>query len=254
MAERKYISKKLRFEVFKRDNFTCQYCGRMAPDVILQVDHIKPVKEGGTNDILNLVTSCVDCNLGKGAKLLSDDSAVKKQQTQLKLLGEKREQLEMVLQWKNELLQMQDKEVNTIVQYVEDKTKILFNPAGKEFIRKIIKKYGFSEAYDSTVIAVSNYFTSPDSESFNRAVEYIDRICANRLQQKENPMLIHINYIIKIIKNMYPNTNPYPIKRFLKEHLKKEEDVQYIKSFLYKTENIYFFKDKLLEYYGEEIM
>ena len=252
MAERKYISKKLRFEVFKRDNFTCQYCGRMSPDVILQVDHIKPVKEGGTNDVLNLVTSCVDCNLGKGAKLLSDDSSVKKQQAQLKLLGEKREQLEMVLQWKNELQQMQDKEVNTIVQYVEDKTQILFNPAGKEFIRKIIKKYGFSEAYDSAVIAVSNYFTSPDSESFNRAVNYIDRICANRLQQKENPMLIHINYIIKVIKNTYPNVNPYPIKQFLKKHMEGKGEIIAIKSFLYHTNNFYDFKTYLEEYYGGE--
>ena len=40
MAERKPIGKKMRFEVFKRDKFTCQYCGRKAPDVILEVDHI----------------------------------------------------------------------------------------------------------------------------------------------------------------------------------------------------------------------
>ena len=30
--EREPISKKLRFEVFKRDSFTCQYCGSKAPD------------------------------------------------------------------------------------------------------------------------------------------------------------------------------------------------------------------------------
>ena len=57
MAERKPIPKKLRFEVFKRDRFTCQYCGRMSPDVILEVDHIKPVAEGGEDEILNLITS-----------------------------------------------------------------------------------------------------------------------------------------------------------------------------------------------------
>ena len=67
MAKRQPISKKLRFEVFKRDSFTCQYCGLKAPDVILEVDHIKPVKEGGTNDLLNLITSCYICNRGKGA-------------------------------------------------------------------------------------------------------------------------------------------------------------------------------------------
>ncbi len=68
--KRKGLSKKLRFEVFKRDGFTCQYCGRSAPDVILEVDHIKSVKNGGDNDIMNLITSCFDCNRGKGKRKL----------------------------------------------------------------------------------------------------------------------------------------------------------------------------------------
>ena len=45
--ERKSISKKIRFEVYKRDKFTCQYCGRKATDVILNVDHIEPISKGG---------------------------------------------------------------------------------------------------------------------------------------------------------------------------------------------------------------
>lgn len=61
------LSKSLRFEVFKRDSFTCQYCGRSAPEVLLHADHIDPKANGGEDTILNLVTSCQDCNLGKGA-------------------------------------------------------------------------------------------------------------------------------------------------------------------------------------------
>lgn len=49
MEKRKAISQTLRFEVFKRDLFTCQYCGKRAPDVVLEVDHIKPVSKGGSN-------------------------------------------------------------------------------------------------------------------------------------------------------------------------------------------------------------
>ena len=45
--KRKSITKSVRFEVFKRDGFKCQYCGASAPDVILEVDHIVPVAEGG---------------------------------------------------------------------------------------------------------------------------------------------------------------------------------------------------------------
>ena len=47
----------------------CQYCGQSAPDVVLEVDHIVPVAEGGDNDIMNLITSCRDCNRGKVRKL-----------------------------------------------------------------------------------------------------------------------------------------------------------------------------------------
>ncbi|MBO4509112.1 MAG: HNH endonuclease [Spirochaetaceae bacterium] len=79
MTERVPIPKRIRFEVFKRDSFTCQYCGRKAPEVILHIDHIKPVSIGGTNELLNLTTSCESCNLGKSNIPLSDNSVVEKQ-------------------------------------------------------------------------------------------------------------------------------------------------------------------------------
>ena len=55
-----------RFKVLRRDNFTCQYCGAKAPAVVLQVDHVVPVSQGGDGEMDNLVTSCVTCNRGKG--------------------------------------------------------------------------------------------------------------------------------------------------------------------------------------------
>jgi hypothetical protein len=65
------LSKKVRFNIFKRDFFTCQYCGATPPGVVLEVDHIHPVSEGGKNTSDNLITACFDCNRGKGAELLS---------------------------------------------------------------------------------------------------------------------------------------------------------------------------------------
>jgi len=65
---------RLRFEVFKKDNFTCQYCGRnIKQDKIkLHCDHIIPKALGGSNKKENLITSCKECNLGKGDILLVD--------------------------------------------------------------------------------------------------------------------------------------------------------------------------------------
>ncbi len=64
------ISKRRRFDVFKRDGFACTYCGRKPPEVLLQVDHIIPVKDGGGNDEGNLTTACQPCNIGKSAHSL----------------------------------------------------------------------------------------------------------------------------------------------------------------------------------------
>ena len=69
------ISTRTRFEVLKRDDFTCRYCGRAAPEVRLHVDHIVPASKGGSDELVNLVTACQDCNLGKAAVPLQTRAA-----------------------------------------------------------------------------------------------------------------------------------------------------------------------------------
>lgn len=54
-----------RWAVLERDKFTCRYCGQFAPNVMLHVDHVTAVCEGGTDDLDNLVTACSACNIGK---------------------------------------------------------------------------------------------------------------------------------------------------------------------------------------------
>jgi len=59
---------KLKRLIFKRDNYTCQYCG--AENVTLECDHFYPIALGGDNSDRNLVTACVPCNRAKGKKLI----------------------------------------------------------------------------------------------------------------------------------------------------------------------------------------
>jgi hypothetical protein len=89
--ERIALSKKLRFNVFKRDLFTCQYCGSTPPGAVLEVDHMHPVSKGGSNDIDNLITACFSCNRGKSDGLIS--SLPTSVADKAAILAEKMEQL-----------------------------------------------------------------------------------------------------------------------------------------------------------------
>jgi len=59
-----------RREVFRRDNYTCQYCGRHGTP--LTVDHITPKRLGGEHTWTNVVAACPSCNHKKGGRRLNE--------------------------------------------------------------------------------------------------------------------------------------------------------------------------------------
>lgn len=61
------VSKSLRYEIFRRDNHACRYCGVTSADAKLTIDHVVPTALGGSDQPDNLVTACADCNAGKKA-------------------------------------------------------------------------------------------------------------------------------------------------------------------------------------------
>jgi hypothetical protein len=186
--KRKSITKKCRFEVFKRDSFTCQYCGKSAPDVVLEIDHIKPVVEGGDNSLLNLVTSCFDCNRGKGKRKLSDNSSVKKQAKQLKLLKDKNEQLKMLLDYRESISDYRENEVNAIQDVFKSTTGYGFSIKFKKKVKGFIKKYELNEVLDSLDICINQYYKDND-DTAELVLKKLPKVLASRLELKNNPGL-----------------------------------------------------------------
>jgi len=119
------ISTRTRFEIFKRDNFTCQYCGRHPPQIILHCDHILAVSKGGSDERINLLTSCMDCNLGKSNKLLGEK--IEPLENQIQLETERSEQVKRY----NTFLKNQRKAVIQSLQEISDKYILLIgeNPS-----------------------------------------------------------------------------------------------------------------------------
>lgn len=200
MTPRKAISKKMRFEVLKRDKFTCQYCGKQSPEVVLHLDHVKPVSKGGKNTMLNLVTSCVDCNLGKGARELSDDSELNKQKAQLNELAEKQEQVKLMIKWREQLIDADELMVDSVVKVIN---KHIVDWSVSELttgrIRSIVSKGKYSALMDSINIAKSKYGYVANQDDAN---DFIN-MCLKVISKNQDPVKQKINYAKGIARNRF---------------------------------------------------
>lgn len=194
MPERKTIPKSVRFDVFKRDNFTCQYCGRKSPDIVLHIDHINPVSKGGGNEVINLITSCVECNLGKSDKLISDKTSIEKQRAQLEELNRRREQLEMLLAWRDELSNFDEYVAGQVVERLNEfMDGASINELGRATIIGWLKKFDVIEILDAAEISRKNL--SESNEAFFNA---IPKICqSKRLPEVQQ----RIRYARGILRN-----------------------------------------------------
>lgn len=177
MSKRKGLSKKLRFDVFKRDSFECQYCGATPPKVILHCDHVIPVKNGGENDIDNLVTSCESCNLGKGATSLN--VIPEKIQIKAKKAAEKEAQIvayNRLLESKRDRLEGEAWDVASIfIDHFDKNCGIR-----KDWFRSIksfVGKLPAVDVMDAMEIAIDNW---PDVE--DNCFRYFCGICWNKIK------------------------------------------------------------------------
>lgn len=213
--KRKTISKKDRFEIFKRDSFSCQYCGRSAPDVILRVDHIVPISKDGEDNIINMITACEECNQGKSNRELNDDTVIKKQKAQLDQLQERREQLEMMVDWHKGLLNLNSEEVDKASEFWDDLTYPWeTTEAGKADVRRWIKKFGFNEVLECMRLSADHYLKRDDKdelldESVYKAHNYVGRICSTRRQEAGKPYMKDLYYIRGILRNRLSYINDW---------------------------------------------
>jgi hypothetical protein len=186
MGRRKPLSPKTRFEIFKRDLFTCQYCGGQPPVVILVVDHVIPVAKDGDNDPLNLITSCRDCNSGK-----SDGDLRQVMPSLHEQMEEKRVRAEQITAYNRFLMENRDREQRTVDElgrYWFDKTaapeyrgKYVFGDAWARSVRTFLEHMAPAEIMDAMDIAHGRFPFSIDSKVW----KYFCGVCWRKIKRAQ---------------------------------------------------------------------
>lgn len=216
--KRKPISKRIRFEVFKRDCFTCQYCGRKSPDVILHVDHIKPVSKGGTNGITNLITSCSVCNLGKGARELSDASVVEKQRAELELQQERINQIELMAKWQLSLINVDEKSVDVCCDVIRAMSGSTLNDSGKILFKKHIRKFSLPVILESIRASFDQY------DDIEKALKMVPKIADIKSLPEWKQVAIRFSCYAK--KNGFQHSDRSLFKNIVDNHSVEDLDFE----------------------------
>ena len=182
------VSKRKRFETFKRDKFTCQYCGNRPPDVILEADHIVPKSEGGPDTLENLTTSCFECNRGKAAKPLGD---VAPALDELEQLAAMQEMLERKRDLRSQIAVaegMRDEE-DTAIQYVKDLwTEALDGDDGFDWesVRRFLARGLTVNDLRLAIARTRSWWIEKGCPSAGwRSWKYLCKVCWNWIREKE---------------------------------------------------------------------
>ena len=172
----------LRFEVFKRDGFTCRYCGKRPPETVLEVDHIIPRSKGGTDIIENLVTSCFECNRGKSNRMLHE--LTPEMQENAALLKEKNEQMKAFYKYQKDTEKIVEKAVNTLSNYWFELSaqQHTLSTTEKVGIKNFLKTFTIPEIKEAMEISTKIY-------DFHDRFKYFCGILVNKRLKKDNPEL-----------------------------------------------------------------
>lgn len=175
------VRKSIRFEVFKRDSFTCQYCGRQTPQTILEIDHIIPKSKGGTDDINNLITSCFDCNRGKGAVPLSVlKIAHDTRKKEIERFKEKQKQIEAYEKFLHEKKVKEEQILQEINDYWASlcDERFILNESGLSSVKRFLAKLTPMEVKEAISIAANAV------EDVEDRFKYFCGVCHNKVAEK----------------------------------------------------------------------
>lgn len=172
------LNPKHRFEIFKRDSFVCQYCGRKPPTVILQVDHVVAIANGGSDDDGNLITSCRECNLGKGARPI--ELAVAPMRLDTGDRSEKLEQLKAYQSFIAEEFKLNEEWADTAEELWSKLDKRGMYPVElKRWVNRHLRELPISEILDAIHIAFENL----GNVNVDERSRYFHGVCKRKKQQ-----------------------------------------------------------------------
>ncbi|MEJ2545405.1 MAG: hypothetical protein P8Y99_15155 [Calditrichaceae bacterium] len=197
--------KRIKFEIFEKDSFRCQFCGAGAPIAALRLRRIQEAEK--QDEWLNtafLSTSCTTCEkkrAGVNAKDLADGFI------SIDELEERLQQLKMLINWRKGMLRIRKQQLENLVTYWEKKVPgFQISNEQKKHLLSYMTKYAGEEIRDAMNMAADKFINynadgSFDTDSINQAFSKIQEICLQKTKIAANNETDGLHNIHQQLKN-----------------------------------------------------
>ena len=157
---------------------------------------------------MNLITSCFGCNNGKRAILLDDNHVVTKQKQSLNELQERKNQIEMIAEWRKDLLNVNDLKTNKLCDYILSGWNYEIDISQKRKLRIIANKFDLNLVYDAIERAFDHYSDRNYYDGNEVAFSKIGGICYNIKNDVRNEFNLLYDKANILFEHFEKNDNP----------------------------------------------
>lgn len=178
--------KRIKYEVFEKDSFKCQFCGTGAPVVTLQLIRIQDTQQNDEwLDTAFLSTSCKICEKKKSGV---DEKSLQNGYISIDELEERLQQLKMLINWRKGMLNIRKQQLTNLVSYWENKVPgFVTNNDQKKFAATYISKFSSDEIRSAMDMAVDKFIKYSDDGTLDKhsmliAFAKIPEICLTKTE------------------------------------------------------------------------
>jgi len=174
--------KRIKFEVFEKDSFRCQFCGSRAPNVTLKLLRIQETNDKDTwLNTAFLSTSCTNCE-NKKAGIINDGFI------SIEELEERLQQLKMLINWRKGMFKIRKQQLENLITYWQNKIPgYEINSDQKKHLLSYMTKYSGDEIRNAMNVACDKFVNfnpdkSYDHSSVSDAFYKVQEICLQKTE------------------------------------------------------------------------
>lgn len=216
--------------------------------MVLHLDHIQPVSKGGNNTVLNYITACQECNSGKSNRLLSDNSVVTKQKQQLDDLQERREQLEMMMEWHSCLKSIEKDSLDIAVNAINTALNgFSVKEERRKDVQKLVKQYGLNAVLEAVDTAETQYLElGEDGSATRESAEMTYKKIGGILRVQAQPeWKKDLYYCRGILRNRVSYCNDWKAMEILEDAYNEGVSVEHLRNIVTTCKNWTAFQDQV---------